>query len=162
MNFRDRLATYADTPDACWLWPGKRKPDGYVRINWAGGLAYAHRLAYELLVGPIADGMQIDHLCRVRHCMNPRHMEPVTHQENIRRSGGITNQHAVKTHCPRGHEYSEENTRWYQGRRYCRACHKEQSLERYHARRAADPAWAERREAMAREARRRRLRAEHP
>src|SRR6266496_2265386 len=74
---------------ACWLWTGKTGRDGYGRIGLGGRGALvrvrAHRFAYELLIGPIPDGLQIDHLCRVRHCVNPAHLEPVTQRENILR-----------------------------------------------------------------------------
>jgi hypothetical protein len=77
----------------------------------------AYRVAYILLVGPIPEGLQLDHLCRVASCVNPAHLEPVTQQENIRR------QLAAITHCPKGHEYTPENTGHDRhGGRYCRIC----------------------------------------
>lgn len=75
----------ADT-GGCWLWTGPTDRDGYARqVGWYGALARPHRLIYEVLVGPIPDGLQIDHLCRVKRCVNPEHLEPVTTQENTRR-----------------------------------------------------------------------------
>jgi hypothetical protein len=70
----------------------------------------AHRISYEHFVGPIPKGLFIDHLCRMRACVNPGHLEPVTTLENARRGDGGSNNRR-KTHCTRGHEYSDENTR---------------------------------------------------
>lgn len=85
----------------------------------------AHRVAYEEWIGPIPDGYQIDHLCRNRGCINPFHLEAVTGYEN-RMRGERRNQHASKTHCPRGHPYSEENTYLHKTssrtNRKCRTC----------------------------------------
>lgn len=73
-------------PDDCWLWlANKTAPNGHGRFSTGGSMVMAHRFAYELLVGPIPDGLVIDHLCRVRLCVNPKHLEPVTAVENIKR-----------------------------------------------------------------------------
>ncbi len=106
----------------CWLWTATTTPKGYGRVWWESNLMRAHRLVYELLIGPIPDGLQIDHLCRVRHCVNPEHLEPVTHAENVRR-GESGKYLKDKTHCPHGHEYSESNTYVSKnGARHCREC----------------------------------------
>lgn len=109
--------------DACWPWLGADNGQGYGRFAVRRGkLIYAHRFAYELLVGPIPDGLHLDHLCRNPRCVNPRHVEPVTNAENRRRGrlGQIT-------HCPRGHPYDDANTYSHPGQhdRVCRACHRE-------------------------------------
>ncbi|MFI9344986.1 HNH endonuclease signature motif containing protein [Streptomyces sp. NPDC052773] len=72
-------------PGGCWLWKGHVLPTGYGTVNAFGTVLLAHRAAYRLLVGPIPDGLTLDHLCRVTHCVNPDHLEPVTRRENIRR-----------------------------------------------------------------------------
>jgi len=110
-------------PESCWLWPGATS-DGYGQIGIGQGeRVYVHRLAYELLVGPIPQGLQLDHLCRVRHCVNPAHLEPVTGWENNRRSSSPTAVNARKTHCRFGHEFTPENTYVFStGSRRCRTC----------------------------------------
>jgi hypothetical protein len=102
----------------CWLWAGYIGTRGYGMFKLASiGPTTAHRCAYEFGVGPIPDGYEIDHLCRVPACVNPAHLEAVTHLENMRR--GVV---AQRTHCPHGHEYTAENTARRNGRRFCRAC----------------------------------------
>lgn len=83
----ERFWTYVDKagPGNCWLWTGRLERNGYARFRHDGQRSGAHRYAYELEVGPIPDGLTIDHLCRVRHCVNPMHLEPVSGRENTRR-----------------------------------------------------------------------------
>ena len=95
-------------------------------------MVYAHIYAYESLVGPIPAGLELDHLCRNRSCVNPFHADPVTHQINMSRGFW-----AMKTHCPQNHEYTPENTRMYQGKRICRSCQTIASREAARRRRAA-------------------------
>jgi hypothetical protein len=115
-----------DGPNGCWLWRASTTRKGY-GLFWIGHTHVpAHRYAYELLVGPIPEGLQLDHLCRVRNCVNPEHLEPVTGLTNARRgiAGAVSAaRQRAKTHCPYGHEYSPENTRIDKsGWRQCRAC----------------------------------------
>ena len=94
----------------------------------------AHRIVYEALVGPIPEGMVLDHLCRNRPCASPAHLEPVDSRTNTLRGEGPTAKHAIKTHCPRGREHTPENTYSYKrGGRQCRTC----VIARSAARRAA-------------------------
>lgn len=124
-DFR-RLVAKFTVDEGCWLWRRPISNNGYAYIKWDGRDQPAHRVIYELLVGPIPDGLVIDHLCRVRHCLNPGHMEPVTGAENTRR-GRSGQLQAERTHCPRGHPYNEENTYYERSQRHgraCRACHR--------------------------------------
>lgn len=111
----------------CWLWIGLTNRDGYGRIYYEGRMVLASRLSYSVFVGVIPDGKAIDHLCRVRNCVNPKHLEPVTWGENTIRGIGpeITRQrHAAKLFCPQGHPYAGSNlylnTRT--NNRACRIC----------------------------------------
>lgn len=109
----------------CILWTGPDNGVGYGRIRFQGRLTYTHRLSYELAVGPIPDGMEIDHLCRNPACLRPDHLEAVTHQENIQR--GIR---SMRPTCPYGHLFTEENThRTKDGHRQCRTCAARRSAE---------------------------------
>ena len=127
----------------CWLFLGSRTR-GYGKFYNGGKYTYAHRYAYELLVGPIPDELQLDHLCRVRHCVNPAHLEAVTHQVNGLRGTSPLADNARKTECVRGHPFDDENTyRDPKGRRQCRACSREKDRRRY----ATEPAYRARKDA---------------
>ncbi len=108
----------------CWLYRGKLNPTaGYAHVNWSDSARWVHRIFYEWQFGPIPKGLQIDHLCRVRHCVNPWHMEAVTPRVNTFRGKSVSVVNAAKTHCPHGHEYNEKNTfRDSVGQRHCRIC----------------------------------------
>ena len=94
----------------CWLWTAHCMVFGY-GVFWVHGPYAAHRFAYELHYGTIPQGLTIDHLCRVRHCVNPAHLEAVTRGENVLRGVGFSATNARVTHCPQGHPYDEANTR---------------------------------------------------
>ncbi len=121
-----------DASGDCWLWTGGRGSEGYGTFYWQGKTRLAHRLVYQILVGVIPPTMQIDHLCRVRYCVNPDHMQIVTHRENILRGVGPTAKASQVTHCPKGHPYDKANTRIrWQGWRACRACKRIADQHRY-------------------------------
>jgi hypothetical protein len=139
----DKNGTISDyRPDLgpCWQWTGfLYRGYGHIRLGGLGSpVTGAHRYSYEIAKGSIPDGLQVDHLCRNKACVNPDHLEPVTAHENFHRN---PNNPAIlgrsKTHCPRGHAYDEENTRYYNGGRFCHRCHIEGQRTRRAERRAA-------------------------
>jgi hypothetical protein len=121
----------------CWLWRGCKQSGGYGSVNLNGTKTYAHRVSYELLVGAIPEGLQIDHLCRVRLCVNPEHLEAVTPRVNILRGVGFSANHARKTHCPKGHPYAGDNVYMDGSGRRCRTCRKAHYRRVYLRRKAA-------------------------
>lgn len=106
----------------CWIWQGYTEKTGYGRITVNKRRWRAHRWMYEQEVGPIPEGLTLDHLCGVRNCVNPDHLEPVTLVENSLRGGSPWARNRRKTHCLRGHEFTKENTFWSEGSRGCRLC----------------------------------------
>ncbi len=123
-RFTDKYGVNEDT--GCWEWIAHKMPAGYGRV-WDGEKdTLAHRVAYELFVGPISAGLQIDHLCRVTSCVNPSHLEAVTCRENLLRGDTTTARNAKKTHCIHGHEFTAANTYHHKHRsttaRSCRIC----------------------------------------
>ena len=118
------------TECGCWVWIGGKSLCGYGRVKVQGSRIAkpTHRVIYELFNGKIPKGLEPDHICNLRCCVNPNHIEPKTHAENMAR-----NAHARKTHCKRGHEFTPENTGHYKGSRHCRKCdvlaHQKRSLE---------------------------------
>lgn len=130
----ERALARIDTTDtdACWLWPGSKDAHGYGRVSSPGkhgAPLLVHRVLYEWMVGPIPDGMELHHTCRVPSCCNPAHMEPVTHAENIRRGAGNGNREKVE--CPQGHPYDYVSP---SGRRGCRRCISENGKRSYRRR----------------------------
>lgn len=112
--------------NGCWIWTAPLAPDHYPQIKVDGRFVYAHCFSYEYFRGPIPHGYEVDHLCRNKSCVSPWHLEPVTPAVNCQRAGN-GGYNKVKTHCPRGHPYDEENTYRSPGRahRVCRICMKE-------------------------------------
>jgi hypothetical protein len=129
--------------ESCWLWTASTTPAGYGQFRVGAAPQYAHRLSWVAANGPVPDGLELDHLCRVRRCVNPRHLEPVTTKENSLRGQSFAAINARKTHCPQGHPYDEANTiRSKSGARLCRACKHERdrrdSRIRYRRKRALE------------------------
>ena len=133
----DRLWEKVDFFGDCWVWQASVTRHGYGRIGLPGGRwRFAHRVAYELLVGVIPASAELDHLCKNPPCVNPDHLEPVTHAVNNARSGSLSARRARQTHCKRGHAFTPANTySTGDGRRYCRTCRSE--YERTRVRRRA-------------------------
>jgi HNH endonuclease len=122
---KDRFWARVDASGPCWTWTGGRTANGYGRFGiTASNQELAHRFAWIILVGPIPEGLQLDHLCRVRLCVNPDHLEPVTPQENWLRSHTPVGRVSPLGECRRGHPFDEENTYLYKGVRSCKTCRK--------------------------------------
>jgi hypothetical protein len=145
----DRLRAYSvESSSGCWLWQLKIDKNGYGRMAVGGKTVLAHRAAYEAFVGPIPDGLVIDHLCHTRdrscagascvhrRCVNPDHLDVVTPGENTRRGRSLWAINARKTHCKNGHEFTSANTYVWNGGRYCRTCNRA-AVARRKARKAA-------------------------
>lgn len=122
----ERVWVKLDKSGRCWEWTGTIDAvSGYGRIQVDGSCRYSHRVVYELLVEPIPEGLQLDHLCRNRACCNPAHLEPVTGKVNVERS-----ERAQRSHCQQGHPYAGENLYVYTDKhgyehRICRICRDE-------------------------------------
>lgn len=139
-----RIFSQVEITDHCWIWLGVTTPDGYGRA-WSGpggAVKFVHRMMYELCVGPIPDGLTIDHLCRVRPCIRTDHLEVVSLQTNILRSPVAPAAiNARKTHCKHGHEFTPENIYRRPARphtRSCRVCIVASGLRHYRKRRGDD------------------------
>lgn len=128
--------------EECWNWTSVLTYAGYGQITIPGHrVARAHRVAFELLICEIPEGLQLDHLCRNRRCVNPWHLEPVNGRVNTMRGTSFAAVNAAKTHCDNGHPFDEANTRWYKTKRgaparTCRKCSNAFS-KAYKARKAA-------------------------
>ena len=132
---------YAPHLGSCWIWTAaltKGPNAGYGHIKVGRKDRPAHIVSYEWENGPVPGGLELDHLCRVRHCVRPSHLEAVTHRENALRGEGVFGDvvNRYKTHCPQGHEYTPENTWVYSvnNSRHCRACLRIKANAFYHRR----------------------------
>jgi len=129
-EFNLRFWKKVEATGFCWLWTAHVTPKGYGQFGLDGKMRSVHRLAYEWLVGPIPEEMVLDHLCRVRHCVNPDHLEVVTVRENNLRGFTIASQNHSKTHCKRGHPFDKDNTYQRKDGRECQTCKKNLARKR--------------------------------
>ena len=141
----ERFWAKVEKTDGCWEWRGGKTTAGYghifIKRSPKRVVEYSHRLSYVWAKGPIPDGLEIDHLCHNRACVNPAHMEAVTHVENMRRSApkGYGEFQHKKTHCPQGHPYDQDNTKITRGGRgrACRICARASFRVWWHRRRSS-------------------------
>ena len=126
-----RVAARTTFTDSCWIWRGTRNHKGYPHLKVGRIDVRVHRWLYGIAIGPVGDDLTMDHLCRVRACINPDHLEPVTNRENVLRGVGPTAQNARKTMCSHGHPYTPENTGYQDSPghagRYCITCRRTRS-----------------------------------
>jgi HNH endonuclease len=131
---------YVVKTQQCWNWVGSKNKAGYGRLWFSGEYVLAHRLSYELLRGEIPERLELDHLCRNPGCVNPDHLEAVTHAENNLRGISPPAHNARATHCIRGHRFDADNTRYLAGgRRRCKTCDRIQHREAWRAKNPTRP-----------------------
>lgn len=128
-TLEERFWAKVKKTDSCWLWQGYIHPlTGYGTIQISGKPELVHAVSYKLVGKIIPEGMELDHLCRNRACVNPDHLEPVIHRDNVLRGINACAQNARATHCPQGHPYDLFNTyRIPSGGRGCRTCRMEEN-----------------------------------
>lgn len=123
-------------PTGCWLWRAATHQKGYgqfwtgSRKDGSGQMSQAHIWSWEQANGSVPDGLELDHKCRVRNCVNPEHLEPVTHRVNVLRGQSTAAQAARRNSCPKGHEYTSSNTYFDGTKRVCRKCRQQSYLAR--------------------------------
>ena len=110
ISYKERVFLLSSHEGDCWIWQAYINPRGYGMMGYKGQARLSHRVAYLEYIGPIPDGKELDHLCRNTACVNPYHMEPVTHAENVKRGIHCGKANRQKTRCKYGHEYDQENT----------------------------------------------------
>ncbi len=127
MTLTQRFLAKFKVQPGCWEWTGaKRKGYGCLREGGKGSrLLDAHRLSYQLFVGPIPEGYDLHHRCENPGCVRPSHLEPLARRDHNFRGEGIGTVNSRKTRCSRGHRYDEENTYLWRGHRHCRTCQRQ-------------------------------------
>ena len=120
----------------CWVWTASGNHGGYGYVSFNGRQQVAHRVLYQILVGPIPEGLTLDHLCRNRRCVNPAHLDPVSNRENILRGTSRSALRAKQTHCKYGHPLSGENLKLKGTERVCLTCKRRHDFTWWHKQKA--------------------------
>jgi len=125
---KNRFLKNVKKTKSCWIWVSHKSTGGYGTFYvWKtaenkGGSKLAHRWAFENWVSPIPKGLEIDHICKIRNCVNPKHLRIVSHLENMHASNTLASLNSNKTHCPNGHKYEAPNILWDKNSRKCKIC----------------------------------------
>lgn len=131
-RLKKRLLSHRKISKGCWIWTAYVQKNGYGWSNINHKISVSsHRLSYLVYIGDIPEGYCIHHICRVKACFNPKHLQAVTVKEHLKLDEHPAYLASQKTHCIRGHEFNEENTFWKKGRRICRACRRVYNNEIY-------------------------------
>jgi len=146
-EIRGIMLRIEDAPHECWRWTGTIRPQGYGSVHLRGSSWQAHIMVYELFAGPVPEGKILHHTCHNKWCCNPAHVKPATSSENnadSRANRDPNKPRRKRTHCRRGHEFTEGSFRWYTRGHYrvriclaCEAAARRRKNERRRARRAA-------------------------
>lgn len=127
----EKIVLLIDFAPGCWLWLGRLNSDGYGTFS----SRLAHDLVYEILVHRVPDNLELDHLCRIRRCVNTACLDEVPHRINVLRGDTLAASEVLRTECPLGHSYTEANTYVDKaGRRHCRECQRRRGADWYQTR----------------------------
>lgn len=133
-TLEERFWQKVEKTDGCWFWRGSEDGHGYGTFGVNGKTVKAHRFAYMVLIGPIPEGLELDHVkargCTSRLCVNPAHLEPVTRTVNMRRGSSPAAIRAASSHCKHGHKFTPENTVFWGDNRRCRTCERQRQIGR--------------------------------
>lgn len=136
-RFWDKVEKRAGSLESeCWIWIRCKNSGGYGSFSWRGRTRSAHVVSYDVLVGDISEGFERDHLCRDHACVNPGHLEAVTHRVNMLRGENPPAEQAKRVKCVQGHEFTPENTYHRGNRRVCRECGRAANRKSYWAHKA--------------------------
>lgn len=127
MKPSERLLSKVTKTPSCWVFNGGVSKDGYGNFYFRKTCWRAHRASYEIFVGKIPFGFTIHHICNIRNCVNPKHLKPMSLRDNLMLGNTIPAKNISKTHCPKGHEYTDSNTylkksKYFKPARQCRKC----------------------------------------
>jgi hypothetical protein len=138
MSAEDLFWAKVEKTEGCWLWTACTSARGYGRVTFAGRVQMAHRVSYLLTLGPIPEDKELDHLCRVKNCVRPDHLDPVPHRVNVQRGDAgkhLVTHYATRTHCGKGHALTPDNLlRAALPGRQCRRCNLDRQARSYAAR----------------------------